>query len=112
MRKIEQEAYEGILEWGWTVWLTQAQEDCPVGIYPAGSGRYGGTMRGSLTVVGEVAVLTVFIGGGGAASKYILRQEKDGSLNHTTGKSGFIKDSYEMHRAKIIPMVERHIKAV
>jgi len=107
MAKCEEAALDGAEEWAMTTWQSQAREDCPVGQYPAGSGRVGGTMRASLTVEREEDM--IHMGGGGAAKSYIRKQELDRSLDHTSGKAGFILDSFEMHLAEIGPMVQERI---
>lgn len=81
--------------------LTQAKEDCPV---------LNGDMRGSLGTERDNAKKCVYLGGGGPAKDYILKQELDRSLYHDDGKAGFIRDSVEMHAGKLKSFVEKHIK--
>jgi hypothetical protein len=103
-------ALDGIEECAKGVMLTQALEDCPVGIYPAGSGKKGGTMKGSLGTERDDKNKCVYLGGGGPAKAYIKRQEKDRSYNHTSGKAGFIRDSVQMHSSKLASYVQKHVK--
>lgn len=83
--------------------LTQAKEDCPVA--PVN----GGTMRNSLGTERDDKAGIVYMGGGGAAKAYIMRQELDRALNHTSGKAGFLRDSMQAHLKKLKPTVEKHL---
>ena len=83
--------------------LTQAKEDCPV------APINGGTMRNSLGTERDDKKGIVYMGGGGAAKAYIKRQERDRTLNHTSGKAGFLVDSMQMHIGKVKPAVEKHL---
>lgn len=96
-------ALDGIEEVVRADMLTQAKEDCPVA--PVN----GGTMRNSLGIERDDKAGIVYLGGGGAAKKYIKRQELDRSLNHTSGKAGFIRDSMQANIGKLKPAVEKHI---
>lgn len=107
LNKVCQNVMDGLEEWGWTVWLPHAQENCPVGVYPKSSGRLGGAMRASLTIERDDVALKVFFGGGGPAKDYIYVQETDASLNHTSGGYRFIRNAYEMGQAQILPIVAR-----
>ena len=99
-KKCVSAAMDGLEEWGQTAWLSQARQDCPV---------KDGTMRNSLGVERSDSEKCVYVGGGGAASDYILKQELDRSLHHEVGKSGFIKDSCEMHAGKLTAYVKKHV---
>lgn len=96
--KVKRSALDGIEEWARVLWLSQAKTDCPVDT---------GTMRNSLTVERSDAENCVYVGGGGAAKKYIRRQELDRSLHHKVGKAGFIRDSVTMHIGKIPEFIKR-----
>lgn len=87
-KKVLDQAMNGLERWARVEALTQAKMDCPVDT---------GTMRNSLDVERSDAERCVYLGGGGAAKKYILRQELDRSLHHRVGKAGFIRDSVMMH---------------
>lgn len=92
-------ALDGIEEWCQTAWLPQAKTDCPVD---------SGTMRNSLMV--ERASDGCYVGGGGAASDYIMRQELDRSLQHAVGKAGFISDSVNDQKGKLLTIVKKHVQ--
>ncbi|MCK9571582.1 hypothetical protein M0R72_21710 [Candidatus Pacearchaeota archaeon] len=100
---------DGLEEFALTVWKPQAQRDCPVGVYPAGSGKSGGTMRNSLGYERDDSNKVVYVGGGGAATDYIFVQEKDRSLHHTTGKAGFINDTLQSNISKLPTYIKKHI---
>ncbi len=97
-QKSEKYAMDGLERWARTLVLTQAKQDCPVDT---------GTMRNSLTVERSDSERCVFVGGGGAAKKYIKRQELDRSLHHKIGKAGFIRDSVMMHLDKLAQFMRR-----
>ena len=109
IEKAEKAAMDGCEAWARINWLTQAREDCPVGQYPPSSGRTGGTMRASLDVERDDENNMIHMGGGGAAAAYIKRQEDDRSLNHTVGKAGFIRDTFDMQLSYLAPMVQQFI---
>jgi len=91
---------DGIHEWCLTVWHPQAARDCPVD---------GGTMKGSLGVERDDAAKCCYVGGGGAARDYILKQELDSSLHHTVGKSHFISDAVQQNISKLPQYVKKHV---
>ncbi len=93
-------ALDGVEEWARTLVLSQAKIDCPVDT---------GTMRNSLTTERSNEEKCVYVGGGGAAAKYIKRQELDRSLHHNVGKAGFIRDSVLMHLNKLPEYIKRRI---
>ena len=98
--KTRKAATDGLEEFAKGVWQPQAQTDCPVS---------SGTMRGSLGTERDDVNSVIYVGGGGAASSYILKQELDRSIRHNVGKAGFIKDSLDMHSGEIAEYVKKHI---
>lgn len=92
---------DGLEEFALGVWKPQAQSDCPV---------KSGTMKNSLTTERDDAKSCVYVGGGGAASSYILTQEMDRSIHHRVGKAGFILDSVNMHSHEIPDYVKKHVQ--
>jgi len=109
IEKAEAAAMDAGEQYASVVWLPMARENCPVGQYPAGSGRTGGTMRAGLTFERDDANKMIHMGGGGAAKDYILRQELDRSLNHTVGRAGFIRDTFAETISELGPMVQERI---
>lgn len=97
---VKKNAMDGLEEWCQGTWLPQATKDCPVD---------SGVMKGSLGVERNDAGQFCLVGGGGEASSYIARQELDRSLKHPVGKAGFIQDSVNMHKSKLVPMIEKRI---
>ncbi len=91
---------DGLEEWGRVEALPQMKTDCPV---------KEGVMRDSLDLERDDRNLCIYLGGGGAAKAYILRQERDKSLDHPVGKAGFIEDSIEMKAPKIKQYVEKRL---
>jgi len=100
---------DGLEEFALVVWLPQAKRDCPVGVYPAGSGMSGGTMRDSLGYERSDSEKVVYVGGGGDAKDYIRKQELDSSLRHTTGKAHFINGTLQENISKLPTYVKKHI---
>jgi hypothetical protein len=98
---IKKAALDGIEEWCNAAWLPQARADCPVD---------SGTMRNSLGVERDNAGQCCYVGGGGAASSYIMKQELDRSLSHTIGKAGFIEDSVTDNMPSVNSYVKKHVK--
>jgi hypothetical protein len=100
VKETENKALDAEEEFAKTVILPQCQEECPVD---------KGVMRDSLGVerVGD----EIHIGGGGAASAYILRQHQDMSLNHGVGKAKFIQDPVEQHAKEMAEFIEKRIKS-
>jgi hypothetical protein len=103
-KSIKTKALDGVEECAKGLILTTAKERCPV------APINGGTMRNSLGTERDDANLCVYIGGGGAAKKYIFRQHQDMSLNHTTGQAKFITSAIETHSKELKGFVEKHIK--
>lgn len=97
---IRKKGLDGVDEWCRTVWEPQAKRDCPVD---------GGTMRNSLGVERDDQANCCYVGGGGAASSYILKQELDRSLHHEVGKAGFISDTVANNINKLPEYVKKHI---
>jgi hypothetical protein len=91
---------DGIEEWCRVEWQTKAKQDCPV---------HTGTMRGSLGVERDDANSCCYVGGGGAARDYILKQEIDRSLHHDIGKAGFIGDTVQDKASKLSGYVKKHL---
>jgi hypothetical protein len=110
LKAVTKKAMDGCEELASTLILSEAKENCPVGIYPTGSGMVGGTMRNSIGVERDDKNLCCYIGGGGPAKDYIFRQHQDMSLNHTTGKAKFISDALQSHSGKLNQYVEKHLK--
>jgi hypothetical protein len=100
VKSTETTALDGIEECAKAVMATQAKEDCPVD---------HGTLRDSIGTKRDTANKCVYLGCGGPAKDYALRQEMDRSLNHKVGKAGFIRDSVEMHAGKLNSYVQKHI---
>lgn len=94
-------ALDGVEECARGPMATQAKEDCPVD---------SGTLRGTIGTERDDKAKCVYLGCGGPAKKYALRQEVDRSLNHPSGKAGFIRDSVQMHSGKLSAYVQKHIK--
>ena len=86
-----------------TVMKPQALMDCPVAPIK------GGTLRGSIGTSRDDSELKVYLGAGGAAQEYAAIIEKDRSLNHTTGKAGFLRDSVQMHMKSVSKFVQEDI---
>ncbi len=101
VKDTEKKAQDAEEEFARTVILPQCQEECPVD---------KGVMRDSLGV--ERVGSEIHIGGGGAASGYILRQHQDLSLNHPNGgKAKFIQDPVEQHAKEMAAFIEKRIKS-
>jgi hypothetical protein len=81
--------------------LSEAKEKCPVD---------HGTMRSSLGVERDDKNSCCYIGGGGAAKDYILRQHQDMSLNHPVGEAKFITNAVQAHSGKLKQYVEKHLQ--
>lgn len=88
---------DAIREWCEGVWLPQAVIDCPVDT---------GVMRESLGVDPRPAELACYVGGGGAAESYIMKQELDASLHHNVGKAHFIVGSVQEHINELGEMIK------
>lgn len=91
---------DGIEEFAITVWHPQAYRDAP---------KLTSTMAGSLGHERDDGAKCVYVGGGGQAAAYILKQELDQSLVHPTGKAGFINDSLQSNISKLPSYVKKHI---
>lgn len=99
-KKIKKQGLDGLEEWGRAAWHPQAYRDAP---------KKTSTMAVSLGVERDEANSCIYVGGGGAAKDYILKQELDRSLHHEVGKAGFIADSVEMHSGKLASYVKKHV---
>lgn len=99
-RKVVSAGMDGLNEWGLTVWLPVAKQNCPVD---------QGTMRNSLGVERDDANKCIYVGGGGQAKAYILKQELDRSLHHNVGKAGFIKDTVEQNISKAPSYIKKRL---
>ena len=89
--------YEKTLLDGCETWLrvdveADAKKFCPVGKYPPGSGRTGGTMRNTHEV--QRGEREVVLGVGGPAAPYAKRQHEDASYHHHDGQT-----SHWLHNA-------------
>jgi hypothetical protein len=100
LKSTKTRALDGIEEIARGPMATQARQDCPVD---------QGTLRGSIGVERDEAKGVVYLGCGGAAKAYAYRQEVDRSLNHPSGKAGFIRDSVQQHAGKLRGAIEKHI---
>ena len=91
---------DALEDWGKTAWHPQAYRDCP---------KDTTAMAGSLGVERDDANKCVYVGGGGQAKDYILKQELDRSLRHNVGKAGFIGDSAQQNISKLPEYVKKHV---
>lgn len=100
---LESKILDGVQEWAEAPVLTQALEECPVAL------DNGGTMRGSLRVIREDDA--VYIGGGGPAKAYILKQHQDMTYNHRAGqKAKFILDPVNDNAPDLPDYIKKHTK--
>ena len=99
VKSVEQRAMDGCEECAIII-KTDAAERCPVD---------RGTMRASLGVERDDKKLCCYIGGGGPAKDYILRQHQDMSLNHVTGEAKFISNALEAHAKELPSMIKKHV---
>lgn len=99
-KKVVKGGMDGLEEWGLTAWRPQAVQDAP---------KESGTMAGSLTVERDDANRCIYVGGGGQAKAYILKQELDRSIRHEVGKAGFIGDTVQQNASKISSYVKKHV---
>ena len=99
-KNMQKRGLDGVEEWCRAEWQPQAKQDCPV---------KGGTMRNSLGVERDDANNCIYVGGGGDAKDYILKQELDRSLRHEVGKAGFIGDTVQQNISKLPAYVKKHI---
>jgi hypothetical protein len=93
VKKVISNAIDGLEEWGKVEWRPQAYKDAP---------KKSGAMAGSLGIERDDNNKCIYVGGGGEAKKYILKQERDRSLHHEVGKAGFIFDTVNS-KAPLIP---------
>jgi len=91
---------DGLEEWGRVEWYPQAYRDAP---------KKTSTMAGSLGVERDDANKCIYVGGGGQAKAYILKQELDRSLHHEVGKAGFVGDTVQAKASKLSTYVKKHI---
>lgn len=99
-KNVKTKGMDGIEEWGKTAWHPQAYKDAP---------KLSSTMALSLGVERDDANNCIYVGGGGAAKNYILKQELDRSLRHNVGKAGFILDSVQQNISKLPEYVKKHV---
>jgi hypothetical protein len=71
--------------------------------------KLSGTMAGSIGVERDDKNKCCYIGGGGQAKTYILKQELDRSLRHEVGKAGFIGDTVQQNVSKLPTYVKKHV---
>ena len=100
LKNTKKRALDGVEECARGPMAIQAKRDCPVD---------SGTLRGTIGVERDEKAECVYLGCGGAAKAYAHRQETDRSLNHPSGKAGFIRDSVQMHNSKLGSYVKKHI---
>jgi len=99
-KNIKTKGMDGLEEWGKTVWHPRAYKDCP---------KLSSTMAESLWVERDDANNCIYVGGGGDAKDYILKQELDRSLHHEVGKAGFIGDTVQQNISQLPEYVKKHI---
>jgi hypothetical protein len=99
-KKVVSGGMDGLEEWGKAVWHPQAYRDAP---------KKTSTMAGSLGVERDDANKCIYVGGGGQAKSYILKQELDSSLRHEVGKSHFIGDAVQQNISKLPEYVKKHV---
>lgn len=98
-KKKEAAAMNALTEWA-HVCATECRHQCPVD---------KGTLRASIGVERNDSEKCVYIGCGGAAKAYALRQHQDASLGHTVGKSHFISDPVYMLSEKIPEYIKKSL---
>ena len=99
-RKVISSGIDGLEEWGRVEWHPQAYRDAP---------KKTSAMAGSLGVERDDANKCIYVGGGGQAKAYILKQELDRSLHHEVGKAGFVCDTVQEKASKLSSYVKKHI---
>lgn len=100
-KKVVSGGLDGLEEWGRAVWQPQAYRDAP---------KETSTMAGGLGVERNDRNKCIYVGGGGQAKAYILKQELDRSLHHNVGKAGFISDTVQQNISKLPAYVKKHIR--
>lgn len=99
--KTAKDGLDGVEEFCLTVWRPQAVQNAP---------KKSGTMAGSLGVERDDKNKCCYVGGGGQAASYILKQELDESLHHEVGHSRFITGAVTDNAPKLAGYVQKHIK--
>jgi hypothetical protein len=99
-KRIVSGGMDGLEEFGLAVWRPPAVRDAP---------KESGTMAGSLGVERDDANKCIYVGGGGQAKSYILKQELDRSIRHNVGKAGFIGDTLQANISKLPAYVKKHV---
>jgi hypothetical protein len=101
LKNVEKKGLDGLEEWAKVEWHPQAYRDAP---------KLTGTMAGSLGYERDNGKKCIYVGGGGQAKAYILKQELDRSRAHPTGKAGFISDNVQAKASKLSSYVKTHIE--
>lgn len=99
-KNIKTKGMDALEDWGKTAWHPQAYKDAP---------KLSTTMALSLGVERDDANNCIYVGGGGDAKDYILKQELDRSLRHEVGKAGFIGDTVQQNISKLPAYVKKHV---
>jgi hypothetical protein len=85
--------------------VPECMDECPVDT---------GALRASIPLCSDVkatpTVCVGFIGAGGIAGDYALRQHEDLTLHHEVGKSKFIEDPVMRNAPKVAGMVASKLK--
>ena len=101
VKNVIKNGIDGLEEWGKVEWHPQAYRDAP---------KLTSAMAGSLGVERDDKNRCIYVGGGGQARDYILKQELDRSLSHPVGKAGFIGDTVQQKAHKLGTYVKKHIE--
>jgi hypothetical protein len=101
LKKVEKKGMDGLEEWALVEWKPQAYRDAP---------KLSSTMAGSLGHERDDGKKCIYVGGGGQAKAYILKQELDASLRHEVGKSHFISGAVQSNASKLGTYVKKHIE--
>ena len=102
VKTLTKNALDGVEEWAMVEWQPQAYEDAP---------KKTSTMAGSLGHERDDSAKCVYVGGGGRAKDYILKQELDRSLVHSVGKAGFIIDTVNSKKSSLPQYIKDHIES-
>lgn len=101
-KSVIKNALDGVEEWAMVEWRPQAYKDAP---------KRNGIMADSLGHERDDSKKCVYVGGGGEAKDYILKQELDRSLVHPVGKAGFIIDTVNTKKSSLPQYIKEHIES-